>query len=80
MYVDLDLFYDNKLKEQCEWRDAEISAMRRTIAEQHQALKEIYSLKQSLTVDGKYYAILRHVKDKLDRLFNVAESHIGNDK
>ena len=74
---DLDLFYENKIKEQYEWRDTEIKAMRRTIEEQHRALEEIYKLKQSLTINGKYYSILRHVEDKLERIFSIAYSRIG---
>jgi hypothetical protein len=77
VYMDLKLFFEHKLKEQCDWRDAEIAAQRRTINEQYQALKAIYELKETLMAGGKYHHILRHLETKLDAIFKIALNRIG---
>lgn len=75
---DFNLFFDYKLKEQCDLRDAELLAMRCIIKRQHEALTKICKLKRSLiTKKKRYHYILFHFKNELDALFNIALEGIG---
>jgi hypothetical protein len=72
-------WFNLKLDEQRELSSAEVTALRRTVEEQHKSLQRIYKIMryELMLEERRLHYILKHFEEPLIEMYELAKQHMG---